>query len=477
MKANSNLLQIHFMPVTTYPSFTVTGAEIDTGIRINENNLITWTATGLVDFGGAFLGSGAPILGPEGDDWAVPFRYPTNLFRKNALLIGVRDRFGVVEWLADGTSRSVRSTHDGILTLAANDRFPLDNSRGWTVTVTVESPDVSPFSSVNLQVGRVEFVQSIQRHDNSVTLVTGKRTLARVFANSGLPDDIRGGVLGPLSGRITLRREGSVQVIDPIGPADARWAGAHNRDLLDHTLNFILPAVPDEGEASVVVEIWHEGYESVPGHFAMFVTAANFQPSPSIGILPIVMHIDTYGGPPSEDAIMERLASMRQRLPYGENDRNFHLLPTLHLNYGFGVGDWPSFRHLLVGIANYAYFPPLPVPSGLEVVRCAFVAASPDFGAAGIAGMAGPRGQLVNPTVLMALSSDFQFDVDTLSHEFGHALGLAHVNCSGTEPRPFDSELPRLIEEPGWFASGNTMLPDGTGSCFSLYKNLQLFFK
>jgi hypothetical protein len=112
--------------------YTVVGPEVRTGINVKQGNVINIHASGKVDFGGAFLGIGAPILDANGDSEPTPSDFPRDELRKNSLIVNIGNG-----WYQGGTDTSFTSTTSGEIILRANDADTTDNSRGWSVSVTV----------------------------------------------------------------------------------------------------------------------------------------------------------------------------------------------------------------------------------------------------------------------------------------------------------------------------------------------------
>jgi hypothetical protein len=217
------------------------------------------------------------------------------------------------------------------------------------------------------------------------------------------------------------------------------------------------------GNLGISIELWESSSRGVMGLWTTVTRVAHFSPSPSIGVLPIIVHISFYDPPPTENMVLDRLNAMRQRLPYGENNENFFLHPILHVDYGLGLGDWEGWRRLLTAIGNYPYTPTAAAPPGLEVFRCAFVSHSPEFDAINLAGIGLYRPFVPHATCVNAVTSNFRFDVDALTHETGHALGLNHTRCMRSVPVPYDAWLPSFTEEPGWSAAENRLIPENSG--------------
>lgn len=120
------------MATKQYGPFGVVGAEVATGIQVQAGDIVRTVSEGLVDFGGAILGGGAPILNADGDSWSTPGSYPAPSLRKNSLICKVGAR-----WYQGGTDKTFTPSESGEIILRTNDDNPGDNSRGWTVTLYV----------------------------------------------------------------------------------------------------------------------------------------------------------------------------------------------------------------------------------------------------------------------------------------------------------------------------------------------------
>lgn len=131
------------MPPQPLGPFHVLKGERETGINVHAGDHVRVVSSGLIDFGGAFLGQGAPKLDANGDSDTPPADYPEPALRKNSLICRVGP-----QWYQGGTDTSFTPGHDGELVLRANDRYEEDNSRGWTVTVWVLPRDEITVESI-----------------------------------------------------------------------------------------------------------------------------------------------------------------------------------------------------------------------------------------------------------------------------------------------------------------------------------------
>lgn len=124
------------MPTATYGPFLVNNKRVNTKVRVKAGDRIGIVASGEVDFGGAVIGIGAPVLDANGDDWETPPDYPAPNLRKNSLICDIGGTF-----FQGGVNTSFTSTADGVLILQPNDKDLKDNSRGWRVIVYHSFPD------------------------------------------------------------------------------------------------------------------------------------------------------------------------------------------------------------------------------------------------------------------------------------------------------------------------------------------------
>lgn len=111
--------------------FTVVHGEVRTGMTLEAQDILILVSKGEIDFGGAVLGIGAPVLSANGDPFVDP-NYPLPGIRKNSLAY----RIGNEPWRQGGVSTSpgYEVPRRGELILNVNDIDTSDNSRGWHVT-------------------------------------------------------------------------------------------------------------------------------------------------------------------------------------------------------------------------------------------------------------------------------------------------------------------------------------------------------
>jgi len=116
--------------------YTVGDRVIYTRAEIEAGSTVHITASGLVDFGGAFLGTGQVIKDAEGDDWQAPDDYPAPDLKKNSLICKVGNLY-----YQGGVDTYFTPMETGELILRPNDADLTDNSRSWEVMVEWTPPE------------------------------------------------------------------------------------------------------------------------------------------------------------------------------------------------------------------------------------------------------------------------------------------------------------------------------------------------
>jgi hypothetical protein len=339
---------------------------------------------------------------------------------------------------------------------------------------------VSRTVTVNLQktpalsIGAIEVVQAIQHPGNSVRLVARKRTMVRVFVDSGISDGFDSGagsnLVGGVSGSASVLPAGASFSSSAIGPlnangvASARPAASFNRADGTHSLNFELPVNKlTAGTARIDVRVFAPGHQNDYGGpwTATASTTVTFLAQPTQELLPILIVDPGLGLPaPTLAQYNTSLGGARARYPIA--DDGFIVNPAL-LYSTVVPGMFPhvlttefGWGTLLLDIATMTFlFPTTPVGG----IRTGLVPSDPRYA---LNGIATPRIAVSIPSQLSQAALQ-----GTFAHEMGHTFGLNHANCclpSGEVP---DSRLPASTDDVGMNVPTRTVIPAGRGELMS----------
>jgi hypothetical protein len=112
-----------------YGPFTVTKADVNTGLVVEPAVRLDIRADGAVNVGSGILGIPGPDVSADGDaDAETPLNYPAPNLHMNSLIVGVGGT-----WFQGGRSASIGPTKKGEVILGINDGTPADNRGGWRV--------------------------------------------------------------------------------------------------------------------------------------------------------------------------------------------------------------------------------------------------------------------------------------------------------------------------------------------------------
>lgn len=304
-----------------------------------------------------------------------------------------------------------------------------------------------------LAVTGIEVVQAVQRADNSLPLVAGRRSSVRVFLSSGLSDgfDLGAGPnrLPDVVGRLTVfDRAHNLRFDVPAAWNQPQAAPAvADRQVADGALHFELPLQACQGD----VELQASVTAALPGGWvaaASGVLAARFVPKPRQEILPLLVADNATPLPaPGLTGLLDNLEGCMAYQPFAVD--GFLVNPPLSLPLPATIdlrrqADWSLLTALLTTAIITG-----PTSAGM---RCAIV---PQSGAYPWGGMAVPRILVTVPALISQASSPSVF-----AHEVGHAYGLMHVDCGGPAG-PFDARLPLTTDEPGIDAATHAFMAAG----------------
>ena len=350
---------------------------------------------------------------------------------------------------------------------------------------TVRTATVHLRKTPSLRIVGIEVVQAIQRSNNSVRLVANKRTLVRVFVDSGIAGDFDSGA-GPnnqpnVTGTVTIFPAGAGQgfsVGAPLnagGTVTARAVANHNRNILDHSLNFELPLNQLSGTVRIEARVFVAGHQGdVGGPWVDFsTTTVAFQAQPTQVVQPILIGDSVLGlAPPSLAQYNTSLQDARTRYPIAEN--GFVVNPELIIftNVAEDLTTGLGWTLLFLRLTTMGLVISGAAPGG---IRTAVVPRRPPPPSAG-----GPPGYAVNgigyPRALLTVPS-FVAQVGvtgTFAHEMGHTFGVWHApcpppcdcpcsspGCDCTPPDTIDARLPQRIEDVGMDLASRTLVPSG----------------
>ena len=340
-----------------------------------------------------------------------------------------------------------------------------------------------------LAIQAVEVVQAIQRADNSVSLVAGKRTAVRVFVESGMTGGFDLGA-GPdvqpgVTGRITVFPVGGNQGFGSGAPwspgtVAARPAATMNRDDPTHSLQFELPVALITGAVDLHVRVFVAGHENDIGgdYVASATTRVTFTASAAQEVLPFLIADPIWGLPaPTLAQFNNSLQGARSRYPISET--GFVVNPPI----AFATASFGRARDLTAALGwqlllgelttMIFLFPNTPVGG----VRAGVVPRDPGT-------LTDPDGNQVNyalngiamPRVLLSIPSQLSQNglQGTFAHELGHAIGIGHApcpppcaGCDCTPPAGIDARLPGGTDDTAMDVPARSVIEAGRGELMS----------
>lgn len=330
-----------------------------------------------------------------------------------------------------------------------------------SVTVALAQPPT-------LGVVRIEVVQSIQTAANTVRLVAGKRSLVRVFVDSGITNGFNSGAgpnrQGNVTGRLTISPSAGGAAVDAgpaINPGGAIVAqsGGGSRAVLNDSLNFELPLGQLSGARRLDVTVFVAGRENDPnpGWRATGSLIVGFTNIAGQEVLPFLIADRTLGvgSRPTIAQFATSLQGARTRLPIAQN--GFTVNPPIPDTTGLtedltGTLGW---NILVSRLATTIFvFPSTPVGG----IRTALV---PLNGTYALNGIAMPRVLLTVPAMVSQATCGA-----TYAHEMCHLAGSGHSPCGSPAP-PLEPGVPGTTEDIAIDVPTRTIFPAGSPELMS----------
>jgi hypothetical protein len=324
----------------------------------------------------------------------------------------------------------------------------------------------------SLKVRGIEVAQTIQRFDvlgpgerNTVRLAGRRRTVARVYLESGLSGGFNFGTPGYTDmlqvtyADLQLTTSAGVSTVYPENPgmrAQPRSALAGNTPRADwpsltsdsaKSLNFLLPWENLDGQVQLKVTV--ETGDGGPGTKAVGVTDVLFETRQRFHVL-FVPIIDTAVNlsPPTTAEFVAMWKAALALLPLTEHHwLTYSYAPPWADDYDLSDEDgWQDLVDDMVDLFDGMDF------NESQHLLIALVRNHPNHAIGG----KGPLGRGVN--VATARLPDASTTPSTLAHEVTHAFGISHNACAGEDG---DSSLPCKTEDVGVNLESNTVVQAG----------------
>jgi hypothetical protein len=385
--------------------------------------------------------------------------------------------------------------------------FEGDTPRQELYILTASNPWGSLFVSITVQLRKIpcirlvgaEVIQTLQHftlestftlpsgeiissadYNNSIELVEKKRTMLRVYIDSGMVGGFQNNA-GPdeqpnVTGTVTLTdSNGEVHICSNIRNISPRIISRPksliNRADFEHTLNFELPWLTLSGQVRMKIRIWVDQDVDGKNHSSDIyyngymhekdIGLFNFVPKKSLKIVCLRVKDNRLSLPePSMNDYYKSVRGILARYPIAESGTEIRLPPL-----GNGVYETDldlmkeeGWKNLLADI-NMLYISLL---TGLSwdfnndsyvfysQSHWAAIVQNTGYNLNGIANISGAC--LIARAALPA----------TYAHEMGHNIGFHHSGC-GNNIKDVDSELPTHTEEVGLDVKSGVIAPQGIG--------------
>jgi hypothetical protein len=365
----------------------------------------------------------------------------------------------------------------------------------YQITAENQFGSVSSVGEVNLRqdpditILGVEVTQAIQRFslddpvdigfgitipssawNNSVDLVHQKRTMARVYVDSGLTNNFSNGA-GPnrqpnVTGEIKVYQGGgqepsfTVAPRNPAGAITARPSGDIDRDEMEHTLNFEIPwDLLPSGAVELEVTVWVESdvdgnnHQNDSRYVSRYkdvhdstVFALHLQGG--VAMVRVLIADNNLGNAaPSVTDYFGTVEGAETRYPVGINGFSFFIAPgNTQINTNRNLTTTAGWEDLLMDLVDIA--------GGYQNNGEIWTGLVPNDVSYDLNGIAWDR-YCISRTGLL----------DTFAHELTHCHGVGHADCGN--PTGLDDRLPDRIEETGVDVYDYEIHEEGVGELMS----------
>lgn len=308
----------------------------------------------------------------------------------------------------------------------------------------------------NPRIRAMEVIQAVQRPNpldgggtTRVRLVERKRTVLRVYAESGLgPEFSMGSAPGQVSlaGDVRMTKSGGEVITISSSGSYAAPTVPDRRSALE----FELPWLELEGTVKLEVRVWPA--VTLPGAAGAWESTrsmhATFQARRPYTLVRVQIQTGEPGSPPTEGQWRRNVDGIRERIPLSDDE----IIEGIGSRVIIGSGDADlttgkaGWADLLDHLEEFA-----DDHEAIQGVFLGVVTNNPSWGTInGIAHTPGPA--MLARAGLRATSA----------HEFGHTRGLGHANAGpGIDPKSIDARLPTTTEADslGWRARDSHLFP------------------
>lgn len=359
-----------------------------------------------------------------------------------------------------------------------------------------------------LKIVGVEVIQAIQRFNlsapalnNTVPFVARKRTMVRVYIDSGITDGFKNAIgkdehgqtlygenIQPdVTGRVIIWPSGAKQGFDAEMVngsgiyVNAKPRSEIQRDALSDTLNFELPVDELKGVVTIEVAVWVKGHQNEIGTGWVAhdnSTVVTFEPRRTQTLVRIRVSDDTSGPTPlpapTAAAFAFTMTGATRRFPIAEDGIVIALKPpftaiktsSANVNLAFR-SDWDHFLDHIDWIAGQ-----FPNQGEIWAALVPMTTRYPMMGIANAGLKTGHRKFVAMSAVGLPVSGvEFAF-AHEMAHTFappstgGARMGIKHADC-GSPPDP-DPRLPAKIEDFGMDVPQRKLIPPGSSEVMSV---------